>query len=269
MHQKRGIADVCVAMLIVTAMLFPWPASAAYAPGTPTSFCQSLPDSDRKDSAIFLGIVRQVVTPERRPPPAGGQPVGAPQSGRRRVGDPPSTVEMRYPTARFQVLENFVGVESGEFEVRMSSHHFVDGIPQQVPPFAVGEAWLVEAHRDQRDKQWTTSFGTRTKLAAEAGEDLRVLHMWAAGQHLPATVAGEVYSPDERRDVPGVQIYLRGEDQSFSSTTDSVGLFRFENLPAGIYEATVVLPPGARGSGPMKIDLTKTKAWCARVVFLK
>ena len=77
-------------------------------------------------------------------------------------------IERTYPTARFQVLESFVGAEPGEFEVRMTSDVFLGGIPQQVPAFVEGEIWLVEAYRDLRDQQWTTSSCQRTKPGALA-----------------------------------------------------------------------------------------------------
>ena len=124
----------------------------------------------------------------------------------------------------------------------MSSDHFVNGIPQQVPPFAEGEIWLVEAYRDLRDHQWTTSFGQRNKPFAQAQEDLRVLRTWVSGQTLPARFYGEIFNPTEKRYFPGVRVDLRGEKQIFSSTTDSLGYFTFENLPPGIYEAAAALP---------------------------
>jgi hypothetical protein len=90
------------------ASVFPSPASAACAPGT-TSFCQKLPDRANKSSAIFLGIVRQVVIPTQTlpPPRQGNQPSDAVAKARR-VGDPGRTIELKYPTARLQVLENFL-----------------------------------------------------------------------------------------------------------------------------------------------------------------
>jgi len=173
------------------------------------------------------------------------------------------TIERKYPTARFQVLESFVGAELGEFEVRMTSDQFIGGIPQQVPAFTEGEIWLVEAYRDPRDQQWTTSSCERTKPAAQAGEELRVLRAWVSGQTLPARFDGEVFNTKERRHVAGVRVYLRGEKQTFSSTTDSDGLFAFENLAPGNYEAAAILP---QGGGPIKVDLTQ--AWCSHVVFV-
>jgi hypothetical protein len=178
------------------------------------------------------------------------------------VGDAVPPVELKYPTARFQILESFLGAEPGDFEVRLTSDVFVDGIPQQVPTFRAGEVWLVEAYRNQRDQQWTTSYCARTKPAAQAEDDLRVLRAWVLGQHLPARVAGEVWNPAERKNITGIRVYLRGGKQTLSATTDDRGQFSFENLDPGIYEAIAALP---EGGAPIKVDLTK--AWCLRVVF--
>lgn len=241
---RTSLWTLCVTAL-AASILFPRPTLAQCAPGA-TSFCQNLPDGANKNSAIFLGIVKQVVIPTRTLPPPllKNQPSGAVAQARPRVGDPIPSIERKYPTARFQVLESFVGAEPGEFEVRMTSDHFINGIPQQVPPFAEGEIWLVEAYRDLRDQQWTTSFCQRTKPAVRAEEDLRVLRAWVGGQRLPARFDGEVFNPTERRYVAGVGVYLRGEKQIFSTITDSGGHFAFENLTPGIYEAAAMLPQG-------------------------
>jgi hypothetical protein len=195
------------------------------------------------------------------PLPAANQPPGGSAQARRRAGDPLPTIEKKYPTARFQVLENFLGAELGEFEVRMTSDHFLGDIPQQTPAFADGELWLVEAYRDQHDQQWTTSYCQRTKPVAQADDDLRVLRTWVTGQRLPARVTGEVWNPGERKNLAGVQVYLRGGRQTLSTTTDGRGQFSFDELDPRVYEAVTALP---QGGIPVKVDLTQ--AWCSRVV---
>jgi hypothetical protein len=256
----RPLLIFCLAAM-AGAGLLPLRLAAAYM--GPASFCESLPDRADKNSVIFLGIVKQVITPVTTLSPSGTF-----QENRQRQGDPPLRIEPTYPTAQFQVIEGFVGVDSEDFEVRMTSDHFVDGIPQHVPPFAAGELWLVEAVREPRDQQWITSYGQRTKPVSEAEDDLRVLRAWSAGQHLPAKVTGEVFRPSEKRGVSGIEIHLLGDGRALLSITDSLGQFSFENLPDGVYEATATLPPGAQRPGPLRVDLTRTHAWCSRVVFL-
>jgi hypothetical protein len=143
----------------------------------------------------------------------------------------------------------------------LTSDHFVDGIPQQVPGIREGEVWLVEAYKDPRDGQWTTSNCTRTKPIAQAEEDLRALRAWVLGEHLPARVTGEVWSPSQRKTLAGIRVNLRGGTQPLSATTDGRGQFSFENLDPGVYEAVAPLP---EGDVRIKVDLTQ--AWCMHVV---
>jgi hypothetical protein len=245
----------------IIASLLPWRALASCAPTTP--FCQKLPDrTDKKTSAIFLGIVKRVATPARSVSPtfAGGRQPDAVSPARKRVGDPVQTVEKEYPIARFQVTESFVGAESAEFEVRMTSDFFIGAIPQQVPALREGEVWLVEAYYDNHEQQWMTSTCQRTKLAEQAGQDIEVLRAWVVGQRLPGRITGQVSNPGEGKNVSAARVYLRAEKGTISTTTDGLGQFSFDNVAPGIYEATT------EGGRSMKIDLTR--AWCSHVVFL-
>jgi hypothetical protein len=183
-----------------------------------------------------------------------------------RTGTPGVTTSNRsYPTVRLQVLEAFLGVKTGEeLEIRITSDVFFDGIPLNTPPFLPGESWIVEAYRDQSDQRWTTGYSQRTKPAAQAADDLRVLRAWASGKQLPARVAGAVYKPDEKRGVSGINIYLTGDRQALSMPTDARGEFDFEGVEPGMYEISGALPGGA--GAPVKIDLIR--AWCRYFVFL-
>jgi hypothetical protein len=154
-------------------------------------FCEVLPDRSNPNAAIFLGLVKEVLPPPPLviPSPAPANPSSglAPQS-KRRAGDPVPEPPMRYPVARLQVLEAFSGTELGDFEVRLTSDHFLDGVPQQVPAIQQGEVWLVDAYRNQRDQQWYTGLCQRSKPAAQAEEELRTLHAWSAGQEAPGAI---------------------------------------------------------------------------------
>jgi hypothetical protein len=150
------------------------------------------------------------------------------------------------------------GRDTAEFEVRLTSDHSLNGIPQQVPPLAEGEVWFIEAYKDQRDQQWTASSCGRSKLAAQADEELQFLRAWLKGEVLPARFDGSVFDPNERKYVAGVSIYLRSSKQTFSTVTDLAGRFTFQDLPHDLYEASAALP---QGGGPFRIDLTQ--ASCA------
>ena len=66
-----------------------------------------------------------------------------------------------------------------------------------------GEVWLIEAYRDPRDQQWTTSLCQRSKPVEQAADDLRVLRLWANRQTLPASFNGEVFDRTQNRRVAG------------------------------------------------------------------
>ncbi|HEV3332496.1 MAG TPA: carboxypeptidase-like regulatory domain-containing protein [Bryobacteraceae bacterium] len=254
-------------LAVAATLLLPSAAFVACAVSLP--FCQCLPDAANSETAIFVGLVTEVITPERTPPPAQPSrqteaPDGVLPQGRRRATDPlPPAPKFRYPVARLQVIENFLGANTAEFEVRLTSDHFVNDVPQQYPPMGNGELWFVEAYRNGSDHQWMVSSCGRSKPAERAAEDLRVLRAWASGQTLPARVYGEVFDRTAvPQYAPGVRVVLRGEHQTLTAVTDNAGRFAFENLPPGIYEASGPVPLPAR---PVRIDLTH--AWCWHVIF--
>src|SRR5450759_3283751 len=133
-------------------------ASAACAPRR--AFCEALPDRSNPNVAIFLGVVREMVSPPSLvlPPPAAGNVSSGVAEARRRAGGRVVEPPRRYPVASLQVLEAFSGAALGDFAVRLTSDHFLNGEPRQVLDMHPGEVWLVDAYRNPRDEQWYTSF---------------------------------------------------------------------------------------------------------------
>jgi hypothetical protein len=229
------------------------------------AFCEALPVPN-PNGAIFVGLVKEIVPapPLVLPPAALGNSSSDVAQGRRRAGDriiePPP---MRYSVVRLQVQETFSPAAFGDFSVRLTSDHFVNGEPMQVPDMHPGELWLIEAYRRPTDEQWYTSFCERTKRASEAASELLVLRTWAAGKTLPAHFSGQVFNRSTSMYATGVRVDLRGE-KSFSAVSDSQGRFLIDNVPPGVYAASTE-PPMDR---QVQIDLTKS--WCAeRVLIVK
>jgi len=254
-----------VLLLIFFAFVDSRSASATCAPGRP--FCEALPDHTNPNAVTFLGLVKETVpAPALVLPPAasGDLSSGVAPQARRSAGDRVTETPRRYPLVRLQVLEAFSGVESGDFTVRLTSDHFLDGEPMQVLDMHPGEVWLVEAYRSPTDEGWYTSFCQRSKRASQADRELLVLRTWAAGKALPAQFLGQVFNRSTSKSVGGVRVNLRGE-KSFSAVSDSQGHFLIDNVLPGVYEATTDLP---MNGVPLKIDLTKS--WCAeRILFVK
>ena len=182
---------------------------------------------------------------------------GVAPEARRRKGDRVFEPPKRYPVVSLQVLEAFSGAELGDFAVRLTSDHFLNGEPRQVPDMHRGEVWLVEAYRSQTDGQWYTSFCQRSKPASQADSELLALRTWAAGKALPAHFSGQVFKRSIKKYVADVHVYLQGE-KTLSAVSDSEGRFAIDNVPPGVYLAATDLPMDGE---PLRIDLTKS--WCA------
>jgi hypothetical protein len=168
--------------------------------------------------------------------------------------------EKRYPVAKLEVRENFMGAMSSEFTVHLTSDVFLGRIPQGLPALTVGEVWLVEAYYDAHVQQWMTSTCQRTKPVSAASDDLEALRAWMSGSRLPGRVQGQVANPKKREYMSGVRVALRGSSETLFTSTDNRGHFSFEGLEPGVYDLTT---DGARA---VKVNLTDS--WCSHAVFI-
>ena len=163
-----------------------------------------------------------------------------------------------------EVVENFAGAEAGEFTLYTAFDGSACGFD-----FAEGETYLVEAYRKVATGTWEVSSCSRTRLLAQATEDLEVLRAWKTGQRLPGRISGQiielegVIGPGEgRRSPPSgtpFRIRLLGGREILETTSDSRGQFTFENLDPGVYEVELGQVPAL--SRPADL----TRAWCAMV----
>jgi len=163
----------CVA---TAAVLAPWPGVAACAPKLP--FCQSRPSRTDQTVAIFVGKVKSVTMPA-------ATPAAAPRE--------PRTSQAEFLSGRNHIR---VPIQSAN-GVPTNSDAFLGSIPQGVPAFSDGEAWLVEAYYDAHLQQWMTSTCQRTKPVSQASDDLQALRAWIAGNRLPGRVQGQVANPEK------------------------------------------------------------------------
>src|ERR1041385_112349 len=84
-----------------------------------------------------------------------------------------------------EVGENFAGADTGEFTLYTD----VQGCGVD---FAEGQTYLVEAYKRVATGTWEASSCSRTRLLAQATEDLEALHAWKAGQRLAGRISGQV-----------------------------------------------------------------------------
>lgn len=147
------------------------PVFASCAPPPPPG-TKRVPDRADTSKAVFVGVVKRVV------PVATGLPI-----------------------VTLQVVERFLGAASEEFELRLTSDYFINGVPQQIPAMVEGQTWFVEAHFNSALKHWTTSHCERTRLAERAGEELRLFREWVAAGVIAYTHARDGEAPWPAQDV--------------------------------------------------------------------
>ncbi len=189
------------------------------------SFCERLPDPSDTKTAIFVGKVQ----------------------------------EASNATALFEVAEAFFNVRPGNFSVRLTSDNYLGGRPVGGLALRIGQIWLVEAILDARSGDWITGPCFRTKPDDQSVDDVRVLRTWARGGRERGRVVGEVYNPSIKKAVPGATVYLNGDNNKSSTTTDENGQFAFNNLMPAVYIVGTRLP--GWGEPALRVDLTS--AWCS------
>jgi len=221
------IVRVVLVMLAFGATgLLPSPADACTCGGSGTP-CGAAWSAD----AVFVG---HVVSIESSTVPAG------PMLGRR---------------TDLAVTEAFRGLQVSELSVYTGYSGSDCGYP-----FAMGESFLVYAHRTP-EGQFTTSICTRTRPVAKATEDLAYLRSLAEiPPGMAARITGLVQVWDwsappgaQPRFVGGVHVSATGEGRTFSTRADDRGEFAFSGLSPGKYELTAK-PPDGYDSVPQTVE---------------
>ena len=144
----------------------------------------------------------------------------------------------------FQTLEVFSGPVKGSVDAFTPQQSSACGLD-----FIVGETYLVEARFWPPEKPvWSVNLCSRTKPLrdSQATENLRTLRQWQKGERPPGRVTGEVWVQKERRNIAGVRIQLTNSERTLTTHTGANGLFTFENVPPGLYEAVADLPVNNR-----------------------
>jgi 5-hydroxyisourate hydrolase-like protein (transthyretin family) len=147
---------------------------------------------------------------------------------------------------RLAVEQPLRGVEAAEVEVATGWGGGDCGYE-----FHRGMRYVVYADRDEKDGRLFTSMCTRTRLLAEADEDLAFVRGLGAAEPTGA-VFGEVHRRNyfwkegdlTYKPVAGAEVTIEGADASRDLKTDADGLFRAEGLAPGKYRVTMKVPPG-------------------------
>lgn len=243
-------------------------------------FCNRPPDSKDRNKAIFVGVVNDVYPggsiedyghamypdfgPSSRTPPNLQQMKDSllrvwsgallPEEERKiRDAKSPRDLDMPFKDllwsmprrVRFTITEKFMGVEKNTFELFTGIGDGDCGVV-----FETGEAYLIEASKDEATGRWTSSICSRTQHVRSADPDLMALRAWERGEKLRPLVYGSVEDwtnrgngwGTERRPLADLKLTLRAEDEVKETTTDSEGRFSIGNLSSKLYRLDADLP---------------------------
>ena len=216
------------------------------------SFSEKLPNRADEKVAVFTAKVLRF--DEGRAPTPPPVAIENRDSGNRQSSRRANSIEAKTPLAPspklldrrvvFQTLEVFSGPVKGSVDAFTPQQSSACGLD-----FIVGETYLVEARFWPPEKPvWSVNLCSRTKPLrdSQATENLRTLRQWQKGKRPPGRVTGEVWVPKERRNIAGVRIQLTNSERTLTTHTGANGLFTFENVPPGLYEAVADLPVNNR-----------------------
>ena len=143
---------------------------------------------------------------------------------------------------QFAVTKVLRGDQAEEIEIKTGR-----GLGGCVYGFEMGREYLVYASSSEETSQLWTSRCTRTRLAAEATEDLDYVRSLPAGPldgHIAGVVRGEPidalgFTNYRAEPVSGAHVILGSPQGSRKTVTDSDGSYRFDELPPGEYQVSL------------------------------
>ena len=148
--------------------------------------------------------------------------------------------------AVFEVSEPFRGVSESKIEVRTGSRGPRIVVGDSVD-FRVGQEYIVYAYLSQLRPYLTTSVCSRTRLIANAAEDLAYARSVATSTATGARIIGKVArstNPEPYKPASAIQISLWLDAKNWTTQTNADGDFEFTGMSAGDYQ--VLLPSGAK-----------------------
>jgi len=225
-----------IVVFLVAAACAPRAEACSCLPSGPP--CQNLFQSD----AVFVGTVTAI------------RPMRTPETER-------LVLERR--SVAFSVEKGVRGISGSTVDVRTGFGGGDCGID-----FKIGERYVVYAYRHP-DGSLSTGICSRTRLAAEAAEDLAyfgALPATGTGARLSGTVkhTERDYATQQNVEYGGVadvQVLVRGSAGTFSAMTDATGSYSISGIRTGSYELEFLPPSGfTTGGDRQKIEFTDLRA---------
>jgi len=237
---KRRIRLAAIALVAGWVVFTVRPANACSCVG-PAPVCNAYGEA----AAVFVGRLIEVIPPQPIPPAQGQPGEGDLHAARvNRLARRPAGIARDYPEManrlRFAVEEVFAGEDKSEIEIQTHTQSSACG-----RSFTQGERYLVYTHRRKNSGPLITTICDRTRLAAEAQEDLaflRSLPTKGVGGNLE--IALSQLGPEPRPFVPlgGIRLVVATEAHSVEAFTDVAGRAHLEALPTGRYRVHAFLP---------------------------
>ena len=167
---------------------------------------------------------------------------------------------------RLSIDQAFRGVEGAEVEVLTGFGGGDCGFG-----FRQTEQYLVYAYRSEQDQKLHTSICTRTRLLADAKDDLAYIRGLAKAKP-GGTISGEVIrhlrdanGTMTNQPLSGIKVTFAGPDK-YEAVTDAKGEFRIEAVTPGEYTVKPSAPSGLGLRGPDRKATVADKG-CAEVEF--
>jgi hypothetical protein len=214
---RRGARFASVLVILVAVPDLSRPVAYACTCLEKPPVCQAYWDA----SVVFTGQVVDIAD--------AGEPASA------RGGDFVGTRSL----ARFRVDKAYRGLDAATVEVTVRTGR----TPAECGfPFVRRERYLVYAYSSERTNSLYTSVCTRTRIIADAREDLGYVER-AATRALAATLSGSLMRYVKDLDghlvfvdqPPGVALVLSDPTHRFEAISDSEGRFVFSDVPPGRY----------------------------------
>ena len=154
---------------------------------------------------------------------------------------------------RLAVIEAFRGVQEARVEVITGWGGGDCGYA-----FEDGETYLVYAHRAENGKRLYTGICTRTRLFAEASEDIAYIRSLPTAE-ASAVVFGKVNKRNYEwkegeisfKPVGSAELVIEGAGPQIKARTDAQGDYRITGLAPGAYKIKLSLPEGLTDNGMM------------------
>lgn len=162
----------------------------------------------------------------------------------------------------FQISEAFKGVKGKSLKINAGSKNSC------YSGFTVGETYLIYASKEDDDEFHYSGYCSRSEVLEGAQHQLFFIREMLKGKP-ESQIYGSVVRYDtlpqtgesRRTNLQGIKVVVENDERRFETTTDKMGIFRFDKIPEGQYTVKPIAPDKYRIFFPTneKIQVTSDK----------